>query len=92
MDRIGNVPLTPVLGVEPSRYSHVPLIATTPVLWGVWCLPANLVKPRRVAVWRTGSPSWNFINFNHLLYCPPARYRHRRWHPYDRAIVWLAWK
>jgi hypothetical protein len=56
MDRIGNVPLTPVLGVEPSRYNHVPLIATTPVLWGVWCLPADQVRPQMAAVWRTGSP------------------------------------
>ena len=52
MKAIGNIPEASVLGVEVSRYNHVPPIATTAVLWGVWCLPADEGKPQLTAIWR----------------------------------------
>ena len=64
MKAIGNIPEASVLGVEIRRYDHVPLIATMPVLWGVWCLRAGQVQPQLTAIWREEA-----VAIRHLDYC-----------------------
>ena len=72
---IGNIPTASVLGVEIRRYDHVPLIHTRPVLWGVWCLPADHVQPTMTAVWREEAKANSYLTYclTHDATCPTCR-------------------